>query len=223
MTVTTESDQGSDSQASEVSTRRLRWWGALRIIGTLSLVAAVFVAAVVGLVPTNKNEAFGWVTIVIGDWVPTWWTLEATLIATGTVALLASTIIMPFPPARPGRGLRILVAVVLVLTVPVSFLLVGLGASSNTVLPEQSHGGCRIVVREYSSPPLGWGSVGIVQPGSVTVEWLGEYWADDGHMPFSRGTYSLEWNENAGDVHIFDGPSGGAAWATEKPTITCAR
>lgn len=194
----------------------------MRVVGTLSLVAATLVGVADGFGP-NSDDAFGWVTIVIGNWVPTWWTLELALVATGTVALLAATIIVPFPAARPGRVLRILVTVVLVLTVPLCVLGVGLGTPEYTVLQEQSDGGCRVVVREYSFLLMGQGSAGIVQPGSMTVEWLGEYWADDGYMPFSGDTYSLNWTGTDGDLEVFSESPNWAAWAGDKPTITCVR
>ena len=220
--MTSESEQSSDSPAREVSSTRLRWWGTLRVLGTLSFVAAVFVGVTDGF-GQNSDDAFGWVTIVIGNWVPTWWTLELALVGTGTVALIAAMIIVPFPPARPGRGLRALVTVVLVLTVPLCVLGVGLGTPKYTVLQEQSDGGCRVVVREYSFLLMGQGSAGIVQPGSMTVEWLGEYWADDGYMPFSGDTYSLDWNGTDGDLEVFSESANWAAWAGDKPTITCVR
>ena len=205
-----------------VSTERRRWWNVLRVVGTLSFVAAVFVGVIVKILPTGNDDAFGWVTIVLGDWIPTWWTAEVVLVVIGITASLGAMFVCPSKQSRPGVGLRILVAVVLVLAVPVSFLTVGLDASSFSVLSKQSDGGCRIVVREYSLLLLGEGSVGIVQPGSVTVDWLGDYWGDDGYMPFTAGTYVLDWSGETASLEIAGKRPNWAAWNSEQPPIICA-
>lgn len=222
MSVGSKFVQTDDDRTVELSSGRLRWWGTMRVIGSLSFIAAVFVG-VIDFVQADPSEAFGWVTIVIGNWVPDPLVVEVVLLAIGTVALLAALFIVPYPIERPWREFRIFVTVVLVVAVPVSFLAVLLGASTYMVLPEQSDGGCRIVVRDNSFRVIPSGSVGIVQPGSVTVDWLGDYSGDDGYSPFSGGTYTLDWKGKSAELEFTAGAYGWADWIRDQPTITCVR
>lgn len=219
MTDTAEAHQGDASQSVAVSDARTRWRSALRDVGTLSLVAAVLVG--IGFV-LSGNEALGWVTIAVGDWIPTWHTVQIALVGTGTAALLIAAVVAPSPPPELGLVFRLTFVAVLTVSVLASMLVVELGASRYSVLPAQSDGGCRVIVREYSFLLAGSGHVGIVQTGSITAQWLGDYGADDGLMPFSRGAYALEWNGKTADLE-FSGA--GPDWATwrDKPTITCLR
>ncbi|GGF05255.1 hypothetical protein [Mycetocola zhadangensis] len=221
MTEASEPLQTSEENPFEVSSTRLRWWGALRVVGTLAFVGAVLVGAVTFVQP-DRDEAFGWVTVVIGNWVPSPLTAEVVLLVAGTGAFLTAMLFVPCPPERPWRELRIFIAVVLAGAVPLSLFVVADG-SNYSVLPEQSEGGCRIVVREYSFFLLGEGSVGIVQPGSVTVDWLRGYLGDDGYAPFSRDTYTLDWHGKTAALSVFGSPNGDAAWFAEQPSITCIR
>lgn len=220
MTETTEAHQGDASQSVAVSETRMRWRSALRDVGTLSLLAAVLMG--VGFV-LSANEALGWVTIIVGDWIPTWHAVEFALVGTGAAALLIAACVAPSPPPELGLVYRLSFAAVLTVSVLVSMIVVDLGSSRYSILPEQSDGGCRVVVREYSFLLAGSGHVGIVQPGSITTQWLGKYGADNGLMPFSRGAYALKWNGKTADLDFSGGGPSWATWSRDKPTITCLR
>lgn len=217
-------EEGSHGQSAVVSGERLRWRGVVRVVATLSLVGAVLTAVAVVIVPMDRDEALGWVTVVIGDWIPTWWTAELALVVAGIAGLLAARIIAPPSPERRARVLRIVLTVVLVITVPVSMLaVVWLSSSRYSVLAERSAGGCRVAVQEFSFLFAGRGSAGVVQPGSWTVDWLADYSADDGYMPFSAGTYSLDWEGKTAVLEVRGTIGNPTGWHGEAPTIDCVR
>lgn len=84
-----------------------------------------------------------------------------------------------------------MLTIFVVLSVLVTALAADVVASRHWVLPEQCERGCRIVVIETSFLLSGGGRVGIVQPGSVFVDWVRGYNADDGFTPFSAEAYDL--------------------------------
>lgn len=223
MTETFESAQGDASRSAVVSHTRVRWRSILWDVGTLSFVAAFLVGVIVGFVPMDADEALGWVTLVIGDWIPTWSTVQISLAGIGAASLIGAVFVAPSSPPQHGFVHRLTFTAVLTVAVLVSMLAVELGSSRYSVLSEQSDGGCRVVVREYSFLLAGRGTVGIVQPGSVTAQWLGRYGSDDGFMPFSAGSYKLEWSGKTADLKISGEASNWAAWSGDKPTITCVR
>ncbi|WP_308799298.1 hypothetical protein [Agromyces silvae] len=70
------------------------------------------------------------------------------------------------------------------------------------VLPETSPGGCRIVVDERAVLKTSGGAVGIVQSGSIIVDWKRSYAADEMHRPFTGRGYTLTWNGSVAELNI---------------------
>ncbi|WP_123379189.1 hypothetical protein [Pseudokineococcus lusitanus] len=177
-----------------------RWlWG----LGMLSLCAAT--ALVVGGLGSHK------VPFVIGGVVPRLWWAFLFLHVTGFVLLCCA----PFarwhqeeadPSLRRSPGDAVLVAVATVPVYLVSLAAVGAGLllatiSSYSVLAPASDGGCRVVVREGSLLLLAAGEVYLLSAGEVRGREVSSYWADDGYMPFSGGTYTLRWD---GETALLD-------------------
>jgi hypothetical protein len=195
----------------------------LRAAGTVVLVTATFVGFLAWWQMRAESQAGSGaapqkVTLIVGDWFPTLWDVEVAAIALGISTLVVAGMISP--PPRRGRVIRIamgsVLMVLVVLSVPLTAI-VGFGDGGYRVLPEQSEGGCRIVVREWSFGLAGSGSVGIVQPSALTVDWARAYRADDGLRPFSGGSYTLRWDGSVADLHL-----SGAWWTTDQP-LTCDR
>lgn len=228
MPIDSERPEVSESSAGEVSTARYWWSLGVRTAGEVLLLAAVLVGFLAWwqVVATRQAE-FGAgpqaVTLIIADWFPTLWDVELAAIALGVSALVAAAMIAP--PVHRGRMTRIamgsVLMVLVVLSVPLTAL-VSFGSGGYRVLPEQSEGGCRIVVLESSFLLAGSGSVGIVQPSALTVDWARAYTADDGLRPFSGGFYTLRWEGQVADLQL--GGTGGDPiwWTTDRPLI-CER
>ncbi|MWB98741.1 hypothetical protein [Agromyces seonyuensis] len=195
-----------------------------KIAGWILIGLALALGAVAWL--ERRFQVALWQYLLFGDWVPTLWSLEwpAVLLGLGLLSVGA----LPFWPARPARpigrriatgvGMTVLVAVIL----PFSMIWTSIADHGRyRSLPERSDAGCRIVVREHSFLLGGGGSVGIVQPGSVVIDWVRDYAADDGYTPFAAGTYSLEWDGAQADLQIHGTTGMPVWWYTEDPII-CA-
>jgi hypothetical protein len=213
----------------EVSDARLAWSRALRIISATLLGVAVLIGVisylqlVVYFRPSAELEQF---TLIVGDWFPSLWDLEIAAIAAGIAAMVVASGLAPPSANRRWRVARIIsisaLTILVVLSVPVTAIAAGLLHSKPSVLPEQSVAGCRILVIERSFLLAGGGSVGIVQPGSVVVDWVRGYTADDGFMPFSAGAYDLRWDGRTADLDI-EGSSATPVWWTTDGPLICDR
>lgn len=224
MSVDLKSDQSSKSQDPAASSKRRRLRGLWLVVAASFFTAAVMLGAMVVLVPMGRDEALGWITLVIGEWIPTWWTVEVVLVALGLGSLLTARILAPPLRARGSRASRAVLVTAAVVAVSGSMLAVGASnISQYSLLPERSEGGCRIAVQEHSFLYAGWGSVGIVQPGSVNVDWLGRYGADDGYMPFSRGTYAVDWQGREAGIEVWGDASNPTWWLGDDPVAYCSQ
>lgn len=213
----------------EVSDTRLMWSRALRIISATLLGVAVLIGVisylqlVIYFRPPTELEQF---TLIVGEWFPSLWDLEIAAIAAGIAAIVVASGLSPPSANRRWRVARIIsisaLTILVVLSVPVTAIAAGLLHSKPSVLPEPSDGGCRILVIERSFLLAGGGSVGIVQPGSVVVDWVRGYTADNGFMPFSAGAYDLRWNGRTADLDI-EGSSATPVWWTTDGPLICDR
>lgn len=190
-----------------VSRGRRIWAAVLRAVGAIALLAtaAIGVAAYVFLL---RPGAGGLLTLVIGDWYPT--VLELAIIGTGlgVIALVTAAMLAPARSTDPRRRWSVAIAAVLITLVAVSLVptvILGgfqlLQRPSYVMLEGASEGGCRVVVSESSTLLDGSGLVGIVQPGAVVVEWIGEYRANgDPRQRFALGEYTLSWEGRTAEL-----------------------
>ncbi|MFC6355639.1 hypothetical protein [Luethyella okanaganae] len=210
-----------------VSAVRARWSGMIRLVGVGSLLVAVLIGAIAyGHLLRSGREDEHLLTLIVGEWFPTLFEIAITAIAIGITAIICGAIVSPPNPTRRGRRSRIAFASVLValvaISLPATAIVSGfqlLNRASYTVLPGQSDGGCRIVVSEWSFLLAGGGSAGIVQPGSVMVQWTRDYTADDGQTPFSRGRYTLEWHDRTADLVLHGDGTDPVWWTTDGPLV----
>lgn len=203
----------------------------VRLAGAGALLATFAIGAVsyTNLLAANAGDAHR-ITLIIGDWFPTMLDLAITTTAVGVGALVTAAMLAPPDPARPGRPGRAtrigavvaLAALVFVSLAPTAIVSGGqlLNQQDFSVLPGTSAGGCRIIVREWSFLLAGAGSAGIIQPGSMVVEWVRDYRADDGIRPFSSGGYFLEWDDRTADLDLHS-ISGNPVWWTRNGPLVC--
>lgn len=179
-----------------------RLGGRLLAAGAAQLVAVVAVGVVGPIAPAYRlaglstQEALGWGTIVIGPVVPTLFGVELALLVGGVASMLVG-IVLPAAPRADSRVrtfLGVVGALLLIVCVPCAvFFSILFTTSTYSVLPSASEGGCRLVVREFGFLRAAGGTVGVVRPGSATVTWAEDYWANEGYQPFSAGDYDLRW------------------------------
>ncbi len=196
------------------------WW-----IGTPALVASLAAAVVVVLPYPGHDEALGFVTVVIGAWIPTTGSVFLIALALAIALFVVARALAPTPTRPiPVQAFRTTLLVLLfVATVPAGAL-VALSGSSYQMLPGASAGGCRIVVHEYAFLYAAWGDVGIVQPDSATVRWEEDYLADDGYEPFTSGTYRLDWDGPSARLAVWGVEKNSASWLSGEPSdLVCDR
>lgn len=149
-------------------------------------------------------------TLVLGTWFPTLWDVMIWPAVLDAVALLASAVIRPTQGTVGQRVARGVTTAVASVSTALSLLPAGIITSADAtgrsgpglaVLPEESVGGCRVVVNQHSFLLAGSGRVGILQPRSIVVEWVRGYRADDGLTPFGNGgAGQVRWEGRVADV-----------------------
>ncbi|MRG60683.1 hypothetical protein GE115_12505 [Agromyces sp. CFH 90414] len=208
---------------------RRRWARALRVAGVASLFGAVLLGTInlwslVG--PGRPRPAIEDFTLILGNWIPTTWEAEFALVLTSVMALMVASSLAPPTGSPPQRRVWATsmwaLSILAIPSLGATLLTSGVLISTYSVLPNPSDGGCRIVVRETSVLLVGGGTVGVVQPGSVVVDWVRTYSADDGYTPFSAGTYRLEWSARVAGIDLWGPAQDPTNWTSDAP-ILCDR
>ncbi|RFA12259.1 hypothetical protein B7R22_16665 [Subtercola boreus] len=174
----------------------------------------------VTVISRSRTDSFGRFTLILGDWIPTPLEIMAILTPIGLALVVSGVSLAPGRVRRRLAVLRVSAGVVLTLGLPTMFIAVLLlGNNSFQILPEASVGGCRVVIQH------GWvdGSVGIVQPGAVVVNWVGDWSADDFYDPFGYGTYSLSWHDRDGNLNVEGDGTDPASWTGPDSALHCNR
>ncbi|MDO9397164.1 MAG: hypothetical protein Q7T71_11510 [Herbiconiux sp.] len=222
---------GTPTPARTAARRRARavcWWAGLGLL-LLALAVAGVVLFEPGFVQRNS---LGVVTLVLAGWIPSWGAIQAVSIVSGIALLVVARVLAPPRPGRARAALRIAaVSVAGVLLLPAVFVVAVFDGNSYSVLPGESDGGCRVVVREFSFLYAGGGAVGVLQPGAVVVDWAAlpegistNYFADDGYRPFTFGTYTLTWEGPLATIDLREGGAGPVGWEySEAPVLRCDR
>ncbi|WP_143741363.1 hypothetical protein [Paramicrobacterium agarici] len=220
--MTDPSRRHQDAQGDGDDRVRKKGQRAALLIAEVTPIAMSCVALIAMLIRPGSPDSLTSLTIAFGDWVPTWLLVDIVLAIVGYVALLAAILLAGPMSPRPWRASRVVLAAALILAVPASLVCVALSTSSRySVLPGESADGCRVVVRESTFVVTSWGDVGILEPGSMIVDWRGQYSAKDAYMPFSAGTYSLEWDGNRAEIDLWATESQPASWSEVEPKLAC--
>lgn len=190
-----------------VSRGRRIWAAVLRAVGVIALLATVAVGVVAYEFLLHPVPS-GLLTLVVGDWYPT--VLELVIIGTGlgVIALVTAAMLSPARSVDPRRRASVAAAAVLITLVAVSLVptvILGglqlLQRPSYVMLTGASEGGCRVMVSEGSSLLDGYGTAGILQPGSIVVEWTRAYRANGSpRRAFALGEYTLSWEGRTAEL-----------------------
>lgn len=120
-------------------------------------------------------------------------------------------------PGRPHRARVALLTVAAVGTTGLS-LLADVPASYRVLAPPGPDG-CRVVVEERSFLMAGGGRVHVLPPYAVLTREVGRYDADDGYRPFTAGSWSLTWRDEAATLHLSGGGTD-PVWPSEQQ-VSC--
>ncbi|SHG24758.1 hypothetical protein [Streptoalloteichus hindustanus] len=183
--------------------RPMRW----RLAAALCvLLAAVAVAA----------HWSGVLLVVLGQAIPDWALAGALLLAALVLRIIARVARRRQPagtvPLAGHGALSPWIIVPLSLVAVVGSVIGGLRdlSSHYYLLPSESAGGCRVLVRETAFLLGGRGDVYVVEPfglGRKVSSWT----ADDGYRPFTSGTFELRWSGDDGVLRI-SGRRGDPVW-----------
>ena len=200
-----------------------RWAGALRLVGVVALLLVVWVGVGAYFELRDGEDPL---TLIVGDDFPTVLVVVLPALAIGMTAIVGAAFIRQPRSKRRGKWVLNIVAAAFIVLVaasmPTTLMVSGaqlVARGEYNVLPEQSGGGCRIVVTEHRSLLYGNGRVGIVQPNSVVVQWVRSYWADDGQTPFTPGDFTFEWAGRTADLDIYGNGTDPVGWTTDGPLV----
>lgn len=210
-------DEGAAVSAPGASPAKTWADRALRVLGLLLLVFTIaFGVIAYGQIGRMSGSEDVWApdrfTLVIGTWFPSLWDVMIVPALLGFVALIGSAIIRPTQGTTRRKVVRGATSAVVVILAGLALILGGIASGIEAmsraftaeylVLPETSPGGCRIVADERAVLKTSGGSIGIVQPGSIIVDWVRSYAADEIYRPFSGRGYTLTWNGPVAELHI---------------------
>lgn len=224
----TEDDASASSASAPLWTARV-----LRVLGLLLLAFVIAMGVIaygqVERVAGRDATAPDRFTLVLGTWFPTLWDVMIWPAVLGAVALLASAVIRPTQGTVRRRVARSVATAIASVATALSLLLAGIVTGADaigssgpglSVLHEESAGGCRIVVNQHSFLFAGGGRVGILQPGSIVVEWVRSYRSDDGLTPFGHGGAGhVRWEGRVAEIEA--GTRGEPVWWYGDEALVC--
>lgn len=193
----------------------------LRIVALVLLVFVVLVGLALAFVPNAAREALGFGTVALGPWVP-----RAGELAVGGALLAILALVVAHrlgeDPDQRYRPSRTWTTWALAIAVPLSLCGIWLtdNATSATVLTPASDAGCQVVVLEVAGTEDAPHRIGIVQPGSIAVEWVGTVRSTEFFRPFQTGSYTLTWDGQQASIEIDDDlPTGVVANVSADPIL----
>jgi|GEM_PF-3103186 len=166
----------------------------LRIVCRLAGALLVFAPAVLLLTSSSDLSTLppSGLTLILGDGVVPPYATVPMLVVPGLLLTAAGF------ARRPRRGESPILLGCL-LTGLAGFALAGSMAflwlrsdGDYTLLDPPSDGGCRVIVLERFGLHDGFGALGVVQPGSMHVDWKRSYSSEDGH-PYTSSNASPAW------------------------------